>query len=384
MASVSAEGVKRFGGAGVRQHGRVPRLGSIRGGLAAAQPSSLGSEDGVAGGERLQAGELDLQVGGKISGDVGLDEGVTATLVPAHLASERPWAAGSPHPARVTGRRAEEYCTITVKNDTLKTPLVFDPGERWEAPRRNLLAKSDRHAPGYGEQGCAALRRKPKGEEHELTVVPRAGRFHLIQAAVDALDEAVDDESVDGIDTDPPYPREYLPVYGQRRVPGLARRRIRPASAGPCPSRPSCGQVDHRVGCGLIAHLPKAPLTRGDRFGWAARTSKGDPARSTGCQPRRISSMLACARWRHSRAPCGSASTAWRSSGSASRHVPIVANTSPASRTISGSYQRSPVSAANCGPPQKRAGALGLVMAKVGSGLHASSVGTAKRAPLAR
>lgn len=80
--------------------------------------------------------------------------------------------------------------------------------------------------PNMARKDIAELLRKPKGEEHSLTIVPRAGRFYLIQAAVDALDE-VDDASVDAIITDPPYPREYLPVYGQRRVPGLARRGVR-------------------------------------------------------------------------------------------------------------------------------------------------------------
>ena len=47
-----------------------------------------------------------------------------------------------------------------------------------------------------------------------MIIVPQLGSFELIDAAVDGLGE-IDDDSVDVILTDPPYPKEYLPVYGQ-------------------------------------------------------------------------------------------------------------------------------------------------------------------------
>ena len=78
--------------------------------------------------------------------------------------------------------------------------------------------------PDRERKDVATILRKPKGDEHALTVVPRAGRFHLIQAAVDALD----DGTVDAIITDPPYPREYLPVTGR---PVSAPRRAALASS---------------------------------------------------------------------------------------------------------------------------------------------------------
>jgi hypothetical protein len=66
--------------------------------------------------------------------------------------------------------------------------------------------------PGMEQNEAIALRRKPKDDA--ITAVPRLGRYHLIHASVDRLDD-IDDDSVDLILTDPPYPREYLPVYGQ-------------------------------------------------------------------------------------------------------------------------------------------------------------------------
>ena len=108
--------------------------------------------------------------------------------------------------------------------------------------------------PDMERKDAIALRRKPKGEEHSLTIVLRVGRFHLIQAAVDALDD----------ETGRPAKPQ---ASGGARSRACRRRRVARKRRLPWPTTPIAPSRKLAASCAARPSISRAKSNRGSNIG---------------------------------------------------------------------------------------------------------------------